>query len=199
MIYSFKIDNVYRIMKGVVTVMIKHFLLFVTMCLFFNLCACSPEGKSESENTVFFVADYPLQVTCPYSWWQKEESNFDLQCKSNDSAIIMSVFSYYDIDLSVDMSRQEFFEYQNQLLLDMRENISLIEEMTETQYEDKSITSILYSAENENIKNYYYMNLVSINNSDCFAWVLFTGMPSEINAERDTIDDILKTVKLTVG
>jgi hypothetical protein len=146
---------------------------------------------------MFSAADYPIQVTCPYGWWQKEESNFDLQCKSKDSAIVMSIFCYYDIDLSEDMTRQKFFESQNQSLLDMRENVSLIEEMTESQYEDKDITSVLYSAEYEDGKNYYYMNLVSFNSSDCFAWVLFTGMPSEINGSRDTIDDILKTVNLT--
>ena len=79
----------------------------------------------------------------------------------------------------------------------MRENVSLVEEMTESQYEGKDITSVLYSAEYEDGKNYYYMNLVSFNSSDCFAWVLFSGMPSEINGSRDTIDDILKTVNQT--
>lgn len=182
-----------------VTMMKKCFLFFATVCLCLSFCACSPKGISEPEDIVFSATDYPIQVTCPDGWSEKEESNFDLQCQSKDRAIVMSFFCYYDIDLSDDMSRQDFFEYQNQSLLDMREKVDLIEEMTETKYEDKTITSVLYSAEKENVKNYYYMNLVDISDSDCFTWILFTGMPSEINTARDTIAQILKTVTVTEG
>lgn len=177
----------------------KHFLLFMAICLSLNLCACGIGEKPDSNGVVFSVKDYPMQVICPEGWWQTDADNFDLQCESKNNALIMSIFCYHEIDLPENMSRQEFFESQNQMLLDMRDQASLIEDMSEKQYADKKIASVLYSAENEGHKNYYYMNLVSIDNSDYFAWVLFTGMPSEINAQRDTIDEILQTIKLTEG
>ena len=175
----------------------KLAILILSACLCISISACTSTEEAAPENVVFSVADYPVQVTCPQGWWQKEESNFDLQCKSKDSSINMSIFCYYDIDLSDGMTRQDFFESQNQSVMDMRENASIVEEMNSTQYEDKEIVSILYSAEYEAGKNYYYMNLVSFTDSDCFAWVLFSGMPSEVNANRDTIDNILDLVSLT--
>ena len=175
----------------------KLIILILSACLCISICACTSKEEAAPENVVFSVADYPVQVTCPQGWWQKEESNFDLQCKNKENSITMSIFCYYDIDLSEDMTRQDFFESQNQTLMDMRENVSIVEEMNAAEYEGKEIVSILYSAEYEAGKNYYYMNLVSFTDSDCFTYVLFTGMPSEINANRDTIDNILNSVSLT--
>lgn len=153
--------------------------------------------QSTSNSSEFRVEDYPIQITCPDGWWQDESANFDLKCYNEDSSLGMSIFCYYEEDLSEDMTKTEYFVLQNQQLLDNRMNAGLIEEMTERQYRDKTITSVVYSAESDGTKNYYYFNLVSITDSDCFLWVLFNGMPSDIKADRDALDEILQAIKLT--
>lgn len=176
----------------------KQIGLLTVMCLCLSLSACDVQADKMPENVVFAVSDYPLQVTCPAGWEQEKNSNFDLQCLSEEGDIAMSIYCYYDIDLPEALtSRQALFEHQNQMVLDLRKNVTLVENAAEREYEDKQITSVLYSAEKEGVKNYYFMNLVSLNNNDCFAWVLFTGVPSEITAQRKTIEQILETINST--
>jgi hypothetical protein len=151
-------------------------------------------NKENNENQDFIVQDYDIKVTCPGDWIQTNSDNLDFQVVNKSQSIYMSIFAYMDMDITEWESVKDFFASQNQALLDKRDSVTLIEELAEVNYEDKIIYSILYSAEYDGIKNYYFINFVDFKESDRLAWVLFTGTPSVISVNRENLDSTLLTL-----
>lgn len=182
----------------------KRYLLMISaLCIFLN--ACGPDAGQRASNTepvisaeqtkVFVIPDYEIEVTCPSDWKQVETENFDLKCTNGKNNIYMSIFANMEIDLSADLPVDDLFTTQNHDVMVLREHAAVIEEESITELDGRRLYSTLRSAERNNVKNYYYMNMVYYKESGHIAWVLFNGMPSDIIKNRETLDAILLTIK----
>lgn len=154
---------------------------------------CSPHS---AETTEFTIDYYNLSFTTPSGWEKTDSPNFDIQCSNQDANF--SVFAFYTIDLAKDETPDDIYNYQTTDILTKRDNPELIKEMTEKEVNDKIIKTILYSAERDGQKNYYYSCLVEFkDNPDIFAWVLINGYPSYIAKNETELLQILETMEYT--
>jgi hypothetical protein len=171
-----KYNDRFKIKTGV-----KISLVLVAMIL---LTACM--GSIPAAENTFLIKDYNISFTFPKDWSQvTKDTPYDLQCTNGDS--YASIFTYYKIDLSEGQTPLDIYNLQKDDLFSKRENVKEVsgEEVIET--DNKLIHSVLYSAENDGIKNYYYCNLIEFSeDAEVFAWVVFTAIPSYAVANMNT-------------
>jgi hypothetical protein len=174
----------------------KQFLVIIlVLSVFLSSCGfIARDGESDSSQ-VFAVPGYNIELTCPAGWEQTETSNFDLKLINDDGTIQLSVFGYMEIDLNEDTPPEDLFQIQNSDLLDKRDNVAAVEEPTVVEKDGRLLYSALYSGERDGSKNYYYMNMVHYTQTGHIAWILFNGVPSSVTTNRETLDQILETVK----
>lgn len=111
---------------------------------------------------------------------------------------VASIFFYYYIDLSYDSTAEDLLYIQTQDIMDKRDHVEVVEDLTTRESGNKTIKSLLLSAEKEGSKNYYYANLVEFGDeADQFAWVMFTVMPSDMDKYRAEFDGILDSMEYT--
>ncbi len=160
------------------------------------LLTSSGGSPHSAETTEFTIDYYNLSFTTPSGWEKTDSPNFDIQCSNQDANF--SVFAFYTIDLAKDETPDDIYNYQTTDILTKRDNPELIKEMTEKEVNDKIIKTILYSAERDGQKNYYYSCLVEFkDNPDIFAWVLINGYPSYIAKNETELLQILETMEYT--
>lgn len=170
--------------------------LALSLAVTFSACAykTSNSNDTDKETKAFQVSDYPIWITTPDNWEKQKKDNLDLQYMAPQGDIFLSMYVYYAIDLAEDQSGQSLFEIQNESLLSLRENVSEIEPTSSNENEEKIVYSSLYSAELDGSKNYYNFYLIEFKNTGDMAWILFSGIPSSIEKNRDTISQIISNV-----
>ena len=92
-----------------------------------------------------------------------------------------------------------YFDIQNEIAFTLRTEVDLIEEAKSQSFSNHTITQALYSAKNNNVKNYYETYLIDFPEDEVFAWVLITTTPSYFNKNREYLNDIvcsLTTIEL---
>lgn len=157
------------------------------------------EGEYEVDQ-VIAVDGYDIEVGFRDGWERRSdgETAFDLQCIYGDDDACASFFYFYYVDLTEDTTAEDVFEIQNQEIIGKRDHVVILEEASERKSGDKTIQSLLFSAENEGHKNYYYTHFVEFGKgSDQFAWVLFTCMPSDMDKFRAEFDEIIDSLEYT--
>ncbi|MDD5111384.1 MAG: hypothetical protein PHG85_02455 [Candidatus Altiarchaeota archaeon] len=167
------------------------------MILIILLSGCiNEEGNTTPKENIFLIEDYDISFSFPKDWEKVTEDNpFDLQCTNSKS--YASVFAYRKIDLGEGQTPLTLFESQNEDLFSKRGNVKVISEKKVSEFENKKIHSVLYSAEKEGVKNYYYCNLIEFEDADVFAWLLFTAVPSESERYMGVWDAIAASANYT--
>lgn len=150
--------------------------------------------ESQKQKEVFQVEGYDIRIETPAGWEETDAVNFDLQCLSPKSDMYLSVYGFYRIDMSEDQTVEELFEIQNSMILDNREHVKEINPISFEEDEYRAVYSVLYSGERDGHKNYYQMYMIEFYDSDKLAWILFTGVPSVIEHNREAIDSIISNV-----
>lgn len=167
------------------TALLLSLALCLTSCGFFRPL---PLDNDESQQpTVFLVEDYGVQVDAPAGWEKTDAENLDLQLYNASIGSYMSMYAYADIDLAQGETVEDLFASQTASLLDSRENVEQVEETTRESADGKTIMTTLYSAERDGNKNYYRFYMLDFENSDKMAWILFTGLPSTIQAHQSEL------------
>lgn len=191
------------IMKRILT-------MVLILCLSITLAGCLEKSVSleneevleneeiqENEKAVFRVSDYDIWITTPSDWEEAETDNLDLQLENLKADMILSAYGYYKIDMAEGQQAQDLFEEQNELILSRRDHVTELEPMTSMDDTEKTIYSALYSAERSGSKNYYNFFFIDFKHTDSMVWILFTGIPSSIEKNRDGINDIISKVQDT--
>ena len=172
-------------------------ILLLALCAVLAACKGSKTGDAARSKTceIFQVGDYPIAVTTPSGWEKESDSgSFDLQCISPKLDMYLSVYGFSALDLSEEQTAQDLFELQADAVLSARDNVAEIEPVSMTEDNGKIIYSALYSAERAGVKNYYHFFFIHFKSTDNMAWILFSGMPSVIEKNQDTIDEIITAV-----
>lgn len=150
--------------------------------------------ENDVEDKEFVIDYYNISITTDYTWSDTERTNWDLQLTNTNSYI--SIMAYYEIDLAEGQTAIDIYEWQNDDVLNKRENVKVIEPLEVIDTDDKKFTTTLYSAENDGMKNYYYSILVEFDeHEDVFAWVLITASPSYFAKNKENYLDIINTMK----
>ena len=147
--------------------------------------------------TVFFINDYNINFSFSNEWENvTTDTPFDLQCTNGQS--YASVFAYYTIDLAEGETPYDIYEIQKDDIFSRREQVKKVSDEIVYEVNDKRIHSELYSAERDGVKNYYYVNLIELNEQeDLFCWVLFTAIPSYAKANIDEWKAIIASANIT--
>ena len=173
----------------------KKTILFILMsCILFSNIGCTLLNPSEK---IFSIENYNLQITADSTFSEENDSNFDLQI-TNDKSYI-SIFAFKYIDLANGQTPLDIFDIQNEIAFTLRTEVDLIEEAKSQSFSNHTITQALYSAKNNNVKNYYATYLIDFPEYEVFAWVLITTTPSYFNKNREYLNDIvcsLTTIEL---
>lgn len=177
----------------------KQSIAAIILSVSFLLSACVPNIKvfgKNNEPNVFPVASYDIWITTPGDWEQQDADNLDLQCLDAKQNLYLSAYGYWDIDLPEDLSApEELFHQQNLLILDLRKNVQEIESLSTANDTDKTVYSVLFSAERDGSKNYYDFYMIDFKHTEQKLWILFTGIPSTIESNRNIIRDIVSNIK----
>lgn len=175
----------------------KKFLsLLALIALCISVCSCSISSLS-SQTQEYTIDKTPVKFYCPKSWWEdKQKTDYDIRCKSEDSELVLCVIAYRDIDLAEGVTRNDVYDTQIQYILDTRDNEKKIEDAVVSDSGDKTITTIIYSAEKDGKKYQYSMNLIEFDDSDYYLWVLLNGTPSTMEEEEETVLSIFDSFAL---
>ena len=177
---------------------ISIFLSVLCLCMF-SACDFIDEfnqGFSDGmkAQSVVYFDDYDYSVQFPSGWEKLENDNFDLRCSLNDGEQHALFWVYNDLDLSKDSTRNSIYKEGIDNILSARQNVELIEDEKTATTGNKTITTILYSAEKESTKFYYYYCLVEIEGTDDYFWVLFTAIPSVAQKNIDKWNSITESI-----
>ena len=171
--------------------------LFLIVITALSACNGNSEAISTKLEKHIIVGNYNIDISFPKNWKAETDSKpFDLQCSNGNS--YASIFVYYKVDLAEGQNPLDLFHIQNNDILSKRSNVEIINKEQTEKRDKKQIHSILYSAEKDGIKNYYYCNLVEFGeDTDRFVWVLFTAIPSYSLANIDIWKKIVASAVLT--
>ena len=175
--------------------LIGNISLLVTTTLL--VCNVNAEAQSVELEKSFVVKNYKVSISFPKKWKVETKNNnpFDLQC-TNGSAFA-SVFVFYKVDLKKGQTPMNIFHIQNDDIIRKRSEVEIINEEKTEKLDTKKIHSLLFSAEKDGSKNYYYCNLVEFDEgSDRFVWILFTSLPSYALANLETMKKIVASTVL---
>ncbi len=84
-----------------------------------------------AEEEVMAVEGYDIQVTLSEEWSRQEDTPFDLQCVYDDDEAYASFFYYYYIDVADGTTAEDIFDIQNQDIIDKRDNVKIVEDVSE--------------------------------------------------------------------
>jgi len=177
----------------------KRMITIVLVLVMVMLTACTsdtPASNTKAEK-VFKIEDYNISFSFPNNWKKEMDgAPYDLQCSNEES--YACIFTYHKIDLSEGQTPLDIFNIQNDDIFSRRENVKKISEEKVDEFENKRIHSVLYSAENGGVKNYYYCNLIEFKEeADVFAWIIFTAVPSYSDAHIDEFKAITASANWT--
>ncbi|MGI5896697.1 MAG: hypothetical protein ACOX6U_07035 [Oscillospiraceae bacterium] len=179
----------------------RRFLLGFAVLAFFLFSGCRFAGQvlseitgASAENQTFAVGTYGIDVSVPQGWEDTGAENFDLQLFHSSIGMYMSVYGYTDDEFDPGTSPEEVFERQNSSILTLREQVQELKDLQIEEYEDKTVYTILYSAEKDGNQNYYRVYLLDFKSSDKMAWILFTAMPADMIAHSNTTSEIVANV-----
>ena len=172
----------------------KVIVLLLTVCVLFSAVGCS---GAASQPVVFSISDYGLQLTADSTFRENTAGSFDLQITNNKAYI--SVMAYQYIDLPTGTTPLDVYDTQNGDLFGKREAVTPIEEAETQTLPHGTMTYALYSAERDGVKNYYATYLLDFPEAETLAWVLITATPSYLDANRESLHNIVCTLKPTVS
>lgn len=176
----------------------KILAIMLALSLYTTLSADTDKLVNQVEKTeAFQVSNYEVWIVVPSDWEESETENLDLQLQKSKSNIILSAYGFLEMDLAEGQHVQDYFEMQNEYLLSKRDNIIELEPISSIDDAEKTIYSVLYSAERDGIKNSYNFFFIDFKNTDNLVWIVFTGVPSVIKKNKDSINDIISKVQDT--
>ena len=185
-------------MRSVRQVVFSSALFLLTAIILLSGCGTVKRFlPADAQEKVYRLDDYGITVTASSAWEETEADNLDLQLVNRSVGMYMSMYGFADMDLAADSTPADLFETQNSQILDNRENVQLLEELKTEEYADKTVLSILYSAEREGTKNYYRAYLLDFKESDKMAWVLFTAVPSVMTRHTDAVAALIDGISLS--
>ncbi len=176
-------------------------ILGVLMLAVTMLTGCLPlmvrEELQESlvEEEKFTVDGYGITITTPGNWEKEEDTSFDIQL--HDGQAYFGVMAYRLIDLPEGGVPKDYYDWHNEDIFSRRENLKVIEEAVTESCNGKTITRAVYSAERDGNKNYYYSCLVTFDDSDVFAWVIVTAVPSEFENRREEYAAMIEAMEVS--
>ncbi|MDR0924996.1 MAG: DUF2628 domain-containing protein [Hungatella sp.] len=148
--------------------------------------------ETDNENLTFTTND--LVFSFPNDWKLNEEENpFDLQCFSRFEDLSTGVFVYDNMDLGENASPEDILALQIDNMQSLRENYKFIEETKDAEIGDKRIKTVVYSGEQDGVKNYYVFSLVEFKEFEKFAVILQTCIPSSFEKYKSTLDEIVSS------
>lgn len=169
-------------------------LLFTTGCSRILKTTIDTMVNDKSQEKVFVIEDYNLELTATNEWEETSGTAFDLKITDDNSYI--SVMSYFSIDLAKEDTPQSIYQLQNEDIFSKRDNVEVIEELSTTEVNGKIMETMLYSAERDGARNYYYSTLVTFRETeDVFAWVIITGTPSYLVNNKEKLMGIVSTLE----
>lgn len=167
----------------------KVMVFLLAVCMLFSAVGCSALSELASQETVFSVGGYDLQITADSSFREQAESNFDLQLSNNKCYI--SIMAYEYIDFPEGTTARDIYTFHIEDLLGKRSNVAVIEEETTQTLSQKNIIQALHSAERDGVKNYYASYLIDLPEKEACAWVLVSATPSYLNNNREYLHNIV--------
>lgn len=148
-----------------------------------------------AENT-FVIENYGVKVTFGSDWEKLDDHPFDLQCGNQNA--YASIFCYEKIDLASGQEPMDIFQMQIEDVFSRRENVELFEEGKVREADGKIITTFIYMAEKDGVKNAYHCSLVEFQETDeKFVWIMFTSVPSYIMNNMESWDEILDSIQIS--
>ncbi|PWL71530.1 MAG: hypothetical protein DBY25_05395 [Clostridiales bacterium] len=182
----------------------RSFLLGIVAFALFLFSGCSFAGQMISEilsvpaePQTYTISNYGIEVPAPQGWEETGAENLDLQLYNSSIGMYMSIYGYTDDEFDEGTSPEDVLELQSCFILDRRDQVQEIEGLETKEYGDKTVYTVLYSAEKDGHQNYYRFSLLDFKSSDKMAWVLFTAMPSDIIAYSDTISELIANITVT--
>lgn len=140
----------------------------------------------------FEIASYGVQITADGSFSENTEGAWDLQI--TDGSVYVSVMVYKYSDLGEDMTPRDVYDVQNEDIFSRRDNVKTISAEKSTELDGKNMIYTRYSAESDGFKNYYDSYLVDIPASETLAWILITGVPSNVENRTAELEKIASSL-----
>ena len=171
--------------------MLKNILILsLTICL----CACGPESEENPlpvqdspervlevpQGQYFVTANGPVEFFVPAGWFQNPGKHpYDLQVLSEDQQMNTGVFLFKMQDLAETTTPQDLLRIQIEDLESKRENFKVVEERKVEQLDDKTLTSVVYSGEKNDLSYIYRFVLIEFeDHPDLVPVVLQVAIPS---------------------
>ena len=152
-------------------------------------------GQEGSEKQVVTFADGEFEIEFPSEWNENEQDNpYDLQYISAKQNMNTGIFLYKSIDLGADSTPQQTFTFHVEDLQTKRENFTVLEPETTASIADKTLTTVVYSGENEGGKNYYKITLIEFaEQPEQFLIVLQVSLPSVWDESKPMLEAITQS------
>ena len=103
----------------------KILVAFLITCIVFSATGCSALNL-KTEEKVFDIENYKLQITADSTFSEETGGEFDLQITNGDCYI--SIMAYKQIDISDELTPLDVFDMQNEDLFSRRTAVRVIEE-----------------------------------------------------------------------
>lgn len=149
------------------------------------------ESTEAAAMTDFSIPDYGLTITAPENWVVEKQDNFDLQLCKDDMYLSIYAFRYDEFDGNA----YELNQAQNNDIMSKRENVQYLHADTIVSKNGKIFYSVTYTAEKDNTKFTYFLNLVDLPDSERMAWFCITGIPSVVENHRDELLAIVESIR----
>lgn len=174
----------------------KVIIIIIILLSMIMLMSCINHQSLLNEKKVFQVDDYNFKLSFPNNWTKVDKKTpYDLQCTNGKS--YASIFLYYKSDLGEEQTPLDIYNFHKNDVLNKRKNAKIISKEIVTEIENKKVRSVLYSAEKDSFKNYYYFNLIEFKEADAdiFAFIIFNAIPSYFENNTDLWKTIISSAE----
>ena len=141
----------------------------------------------------FSIGASSLVVDIP-SNWERIDPHED-RIRITDGSAEMQLHYYNSLDFTVDFTSHDLYEDLVETVMALCKNVEIVEAEEVTGFDDKTITSQLYSGESYDLKFYNYFCLVEFENTSEFAFVVCYSTPSYALSHMDEWNDIIDSIK----
>jgi hypothetical protein len=170
---------------------------FAPLMIAMTFLGCAGRNE-ESSASVSFVTKYaPIEFSFPSGWHVNTEENpFDLQCFSKFQTMNTGVFAFKKIDIGADSTPLEIFWEQIDDLKAKRSNFKELEPILKREHDEKTVTSITYTADKDSSAYCYRFSLIEFRTDDSkFAVVLQVTTPEEWKRNKSMLAAITESAK----
>lgn len=185
------------ILITIIVFVVVIYILYVLFCLAQIMMTQSDTKEVVSQNTSYTVTGFEFTVEADENWTEVVVTEpYDLKLSNEAEDLNFYVMANKKMDLVDDLDCDDL---QKLKMDDLMSKIDSPEEVEQSKLvlnnKNKVIYSSLYLGETDYAKVYFYSFGVYLPESEEMLWVLVTGLPSGVLANKDMIEKMVMEIR----